>query len=572
MSSSTVEQIKERLSITDVVESYVKLGRAGNSIKALCPFHSEKTPSFIVSQARGTFHCFGCGKGGDIFTFVQEIEGLDFSGALKLLAERAGVELAPYDKKEYSEKEALYGVLEAAALFFEKKLAQNSHAIEYLLSRKVARETVALFRIGYAPDDWRQLYAHLKERGFSDVMIEKAGLTISNPKGYYDRFRGRIMFPIFDYSGKIIAFSGRIFGAEAEHAGKYVNSPATVLYDKSHALYGYDKAKAAMKKTNTCILVEGQVDLILSHQAGFSNTVAVSGTALTEHHVQAIRRFANTIIFAFDGDAAGIGALDRGMMHTLECGMDSKVAALPSGADPADIIGSDASRWSALVKESEHVVDFYLTFLRSTYTDERLLRSGIEQKVIPYVAKIKSSIARAQFVTKIARFLGVGEEPVWEEMRRAALQKKESSAVMAEKRMTEVNMPRKEKIERNLLGIMFWQESQDNAMIEVAKIKDAYRRIVGEDRYAGALALDTAEKNEYIFEAEQISRDRDVLQKEVEELLINLEIAYTIDARERVALLLRRAEREHNTEQAEDFLKEYQRLTAAIELLMVFDK
>lgn len=574
MSSSTVEQIKERLSITDVVESYVKLGRAGSSIKALCPFHSEKTPSFIVSPARGTFHCFGCGKGGDIFTFVQEIEGLDFSGALKLLAERAGVELTPYDKKEHSEKEILYGILEAATSFFESELTRYPKAIEYLLSRKITKDTIASFRIGYAPNEWRKLYDFLRERGFSDDGIEKAGLTIRNPKGYYDRFRGRIMFPIFDYSGRGIAFSGRIFGTEESHGGKYVNSPATVLYDKSRALYGYDKAKTEMKKTNTCILVEGQVDLILSHQAGFHNTVAVSGTALSTDHLQAIRRLAENIVFAFDADAAGIGALERGMMHALEFGMDSKVAVLPDGSDPADVIGNDALLWRKLVGEAKHVVDFYLALFGRTHKDERLLRASIEKRVIPYVARLKSSIDRAQFVAKIARLLGIGEEPVWEEVRRVSVAKKENRVQPAVGETA--SMPqsesalRKGKIERKLLGIIFWQENADDAMIETSKIKDAYRRIVGEDRYADALALDAAKKNEYIFDAEQIPRKQDLLKKEVEELLINLEIAYLTEARERVALLLRRAEREQNASQAEDFLKEYQRLTGDMEELMAF--
>lgn len=384
------------------------------------------------------------------------------------------------------------------------------------------------------------------------------------------------MFPIFDYSGRIIAFSGRIFGTEESHGGKYVNSPATMLYDKSHALYGYDKAKSEMKKTNTCILVEGQVDLILSHQAGFSNTVAVSGTALSTNHLQAIRRFADTIIFAFDGDEAGIGALERGMMHTLEFGMDSKVVALPDGSDPADVIGRDALLWKTLVGEAKHVVDFYLTLFQREHKEERPLRVSIERRVIPYLARIKSSIDRAQFVAKIARLLGIGEEPVWEEVRRAAVFKKETTTPSTEAvgNMSQTGSLRRGKIERKLLGIIFWQESMDNAMIETSKIKDAYRRIVGEDRYAGAIALDTAKKNEYIFEAEQLTPEleKSALKKEIEELLVNLELAHLSEARERVAILLRRAEREQSIHQAEDLLREYQRLTTCMEALMTFEK
>jgi DNA primase len=252
--------------------------------------------------------------------------------------------------------------------------------------------------------------------------------------------------------------------------------------------------------------------------------------------------------------------------------MDSKVVALPPSSDPADIIGRDAERWNKLVKESEHVVDFYLTFLQSAHTDERLLRAAIERQVIPYVARIKSSIARAQYVAKIARFLGIGEEPVLQEVRRASAQKKEFIMPVPEKLIPKVVMLRKEKIERNLLGIIFWQEQQNEDIIEVSNIKDAYRRIVGEDHYVGALALDATKKNEYIFEAERISRGRELLQKEVEELLLNLEISYLTEARERVALLLRNAERENNITQVDQLLKEYQRLTADMESLATFDK
>ncbi len=279
--NSPVQQIKERLSIEEVVSSYIKLDRAGANLKARCPFHNEKTPSFFVSPDRGSYYCFGCGAKGDIFTFIEEFEGLDFKGALKILAERAGVPLVQYNKEKEGEKERLYKAMEEATKFFEKNLVENQEALKYLRERGLENKTIRDFRIGFVKNDWRELYSHLQMIGFTDIEIEKAGLAKKTEKGMYDRFRGRIMFPISDSSGRIIAFSGRILEDDGKSA-KYLNSPETPIFNKSSVLFGIDKAKDSIRKNNFSILVEGQMDLILSHQAGFKNTVASSGTAMTD--------------------------------------------------------------------------------------------------------------------------------------------------------------------------------------------------------------------------------------------------------------------------------------------------
>src|SRR3990167_6310938 len=285
--NSPVDKIKEKISIEDVVSSYIKLERAGANLKARCPFHNEKTPSFFVSPDRGSYYCFGCGASGDIFTFVEEFEGLDFKGALKLLADKAGVVLEIYskeNKEEKSEKEKLYEVMEETAEFFEKNLAANKPAQEYLKSRGLEEKTIKDFRIGYAILDWRTLYDYLKSKNFSDKEIELAGLAKKpedKTKAMYDRFRGRVIFPMGDSSGRIIAFSGRLLVDDGKSA-KYLNSPETPIFNKSSVLFGIDKAKESIRKNNFSILVEGQIDLVLSHQAGFRNTVASSGTAMTD--------------------------------------------------------------------------------------------------------------------------------------------------------------------------------------------------------------------------------------------------------------------------------------------------
>jgi DNA primase len=324
--STPVEQIKARLSIVDVVGSYIKLDKAGSSFKALCPFHNEKSPSFNVSPSRDAYYCFGCNRGGDIFSFVEEIEGIEFVDALKLLADRAGVTLTHDIKENKSEREHLASLMEEATLFYERQLLQNTAVKAYLVDRGLTEETVRSFRIGFAPLEWRAVYDHLRSKHFSDAEIEKAGLVKpTEGKEPYDRFRGRVMFPIFDANGRVVAFSGRVFGEQKNKDGsdvaKYINSPETPLYDKSSIMFGYDRAKRAIRTQNFTILVEGQMDLIMSHQAGTENTVAVSGTALTEKHLTLLKRLSDNLVFAFDADEAGLRATARAFRLALALGM-----------------------------------------------------------------------------------------------------------------------------------------------------------------------------------------------------------------------------------------------------------
>ena len=369
--ADTVQQIKDRLSIVDVVSQYVKLERAGASLRARCPFHAERTPSFHVSPERGTYHCFGCNVGGDIFSFVEAIEGLDFKGALKVLAEKAGVELV-YErgglpgqgKEQKDERERLFELLETATIFYTSRLSDA--AKKYLKERGLSDATMKEFRLGLAGDAWSELSDFLKTKKFTDREIVEAGLA-KNPAGQQaaygagnergrlvDKFRNRIMFPIADPAGRIVGFSGRIFGEKASpEAPKYLNSPETPLFHKSRILYGFDRAKQSIRKLNCAVLVEGQVDLAASHQAGWGNTVAVSGTAFTDEHAALIRRMTDNLVIALDADQAGIKAASRAARAALALGLNVKVAQLPSGLDPADFIlkeGADA--WKKAVRDS----------------------------------------------------------------------------------------------------------------------------------------------------------------------------------------------------------------------------
>lgn len=422
MADGTVGQVKDRLSIVDVVSQYVKLSKAGITYKARCPFHNEKTPSFVVSPERGTYHCFGCGVGGDIFSFVQEMEGLDFKGALKQLAERAGVtmtyERADTDKDE---KDQLYKVVEEATLFFQKQLVPNAGPHAYLESRGVTPETVERFRIGYAPDAWRTLATFLKGKGYSEKVLLDAGLVKKSEQGVYDAFRSRVMFPLSDASGRVVGFSGRIFtteGKSPDDIAKYLNTGETALFKKSKLLYGFDKAKQVIRKHDFSILVEGQMDLVMVHQAGWGNAVAVSGTALTEEHVTLLKRMSENVLLALDADAAGVKAAQRSAMLALSLGMEVKVARVPSGKDPAELIVNEGKEaWNTVVRDSVHVITFLLSVLRETYPDERAYKKHVEELVLPFVRVIQSPIDRDHFIQQVARAIDTAPEVIKETLR-----------------------------------------------------------------------------------------------------------------------------------------------------------
>lgn len=419
--SRAVEQIKDRLGIVEVIGSYLRLEKAGINYKARCPFHQEKTPSFFVSPARGGYYCFGCHQGGDIFSFVEAVEGLDFLGALKVLADRAGVVLDQSNFKRDPQKQSLYDVLELSKRYYREVLRRHPEAQKYLEGRGLKPETIESFGLGLAPEAWQNLYNFLRQKGFSDETMDKAGLVIKSTRGsvggrYYDRFRGRLMFPLADSSGRVVGFSGRVFPPEAEKnpnvGGKYVNSPQTELYDKGRILYGLDKAKVEIRRQDSVVLVEGQFDLIMSHQSGVANAVAVSGTALTKDHLELLGRLTHNLVMAFDGDAAGVAAASRAIGLALDLGLEVKVAELPPGVDPAELIQKDPDRWQKNVVEAKHVIDFLLGVLEKKQLDKRELAHAIKKEVYGYVGRLRERIDRAHFISKIASITGLNESVI----------------------------------------------------------------------------------------------------------------------------------------------------------------
>ena len=419
MTSTAVTQIKERLSILDVVGQYVELTRAGKSYKGKSPFANEKTPSFFVSPDRGMYYCFSTQKGGDMFTFIEEMEGVDFKGALKILAEKAHVELVPEDPEKRDARETQYALIEEATKFFFAAREAHPSVNTYLTDRGVTPTTVHTWRIGYARDEWRSLKAHLTGKGFTEAMMYDAGLLKHADQGKesYDVFRDRVMFPIMDSSGRVVAFSGRTLKQEVG-TPKYVNSPETELYKKSDILYGYDKAKQGIRHYDFSLIVEGQFDLVLSHQAGYTNTVAVSGTAFTEQHLNLLLRLSNRVVLALDSDRAGIAAVKRTGSMMLVRGMDVKVARMPFGKDPADVVRQDPLELKHAIGAATHIVEFLLTVLQEEGKDERTYKLRVREEVLPLLVMMQNRMDREHFEGVVANATGTTKDAVHYEVER----------------------------------------------------------------------------------------------------------------------------------------------------------
>ena len=434
---SPVEEIKSRLDIVEFIQGYIRLQKAGINFRAACPFHGEKTPSFFVTPARQIWHCFGCGKGGDIFQFVMEMEGHDFPEALKLLASRAGIQLTREDPRIRSERNRLYDMNEEAMKIFERCFAGTAEARAYIEKRGLTSDTVAKFHVGFAPQSWDFLLNALIKKGFHKEEIEHAGLAIlSQERGsMYDRFRSRIMFPIMDSAGRVIGFGGRIFipSSEAltkesvrffstsvtEEAAKYINTPQTMIYDKSAVLYGFDKAKQDIRVHNNVVLVEGYMDCAMSHQAGVVNTVAVSGTALTPQQLQMLRRICDTMICSFDTDAAGESATKRSLALASEFDFERRVAAIHTGKDPADAVQENPALWREAVEQAKPVVDFYIEkAFREHDATTALGKKAIAAMVLPFIADLFDAIQRDHWIKELSYRLNVTEESIRSELGR----------------------------------------------------------------------------------------------------------------------------------------------------------
>ncbi len=416
---SDIDEIKSRLNIADIISERVTLKKAGRNFKGLCPFHTEKTPSFIVSPDRQTFHCFGCGKGGDILTFLMEFDHVDFTEALETLAERAGVKLErrPADTPEGKLKQKLLEVNHLASEYYQYLLTKHAvgeKALDYLKHRGVTDKSIKTFALGYSPNDWDGLLTYLRKKGYDEKLLETGGLVIRGTRGYYDRFRGRVMFTLKDHRGNVVGFSGRVLDPAAKEA-KYINTSETPVYIKGKVLYALDVTKDAIQKANEAILMEGELDVISSFQAGIPNVVAIKGSAVTEDHARLLRRFTERIIFALDSDLAGDAAARRGIEIAEKIGFDMRVAAMPSGKDPDEAARENPGLLKKALKEATPMYDYFLSSALSRFDASAAFgKRKIADEFIPILAKIDNPIVQGHYVRKLAQALGVTDEMVQE--------------------------------------------------------------------------------------------------------------------------------------------------------------
>lgn len=414
------DEIKQRIDIVELIGEYVPLKAAGTNWKGRCPFHNEKTPSFMVSREKAMWHCFGCGRGGDIFSFVQEIDGMDFPEALRLLAKRAGVQLKEYDPKLQTQRTKAIDVLRWVMRYWQEvllKSAEAEAARAYLHQRAISDDSLEEFQLGFAPAAGDVTYQALKKKGFTDEEIFLAGLTIKRDRGvgYFDRFRGRIMFPIADVHGTIVGCSGRILESILKPGqsvpAKYINSPQTAVYNKSLILYALDKAKQEIKKADAAILVEGYMDCIASYQAGVKNVVAVSGTALTLDQVKLLKRYTQNIILSLDRDAAGAQATLRGVDQALQAAMNVKILRLPFGKDPDELIRKEPAAWTAAIQSAKPIMEYFF--------DEALVgrdlrnvqdKKAVAKFLLPMIARLGDPIEQTHYLQQLGDLLHLDEE------------------------------------------------------------------------------------------------------------------------------------------------------------------
>ena len=408
-----VQMIKDAIDIVDIIAQYTTLIPAGKRMKGLSPFTNEKTPSFFVDPDDGVYYCFSSQKGGDIFSFIQDIEGVEFKEALRILAEHAGIDITITAQSQKSDA-PLRHALEVAVDIYQKNLTEEVK--QYLKGRGINKNSIEEWSIGYAPNSWNTLCTK-KTPDLAEQILVGTCIENKEKQSVYDRFRNRIQFPFHDEKGRVIGFSGRMFG-ENEGA-KYINSPESPLFKKSSFLYGLHKAKPYIRKHNVSILTEGPIDAIMIHQAGYPMTVATSGTAVTETHLQTLKRLSNRIIIALDADAAGRRATLRVIEMTCILGMDSKIVILPDERDPADIIAQDTQQFKKTIKEAVPAIEFLTIYIKKEYGEhsEDSIR-GVKEVALPIIAKSKDPMSQEHMVRKVASFCNLSIEAVQENMQR----------------------------------------------------------------------------------------------------------------------------------------------------------
>jgi len=422
-----VEEVKSRLSIEDVIAEYVQLKRAGRNWRGLSPFTNEKTPSFMVSPEKQIWHDFSSGQGGNMFSFVMEVEGVDFKGALELLARKAGIDLEQYrqpsaQRRGGPSKERLHDLLETAAKFYQVQFSQNKTALEYVLKRRgFSKETALTWQLGYSPNNGSALINYAKGKGFTEAELKQAGLSsVSYRGGTQDMFRGRLMIPLQDPQGRIIGFTARLL-EDDPNAPKYINTPQTVLYDKSHHIYGLHLAKESIRKSKFVVLVEGNLDVIASHQAGVHQVAATAGTALTEPHLKALSRFTGDIRLSFDADKAGLAATERAIPIASRTKVSLSIIEIPGAKDPDELIRQDPKLWEAAITKNQYALDWLMArYSKLLDINSAKGKREFSDILLPVVRGLADEVERDHYLNTIAQTMDVSREALEQKFQKTA--------------------------------------------------------------------------------------------------------------------------------------------------------
>lgn len=458
-----VEEIKKRLDIVEYIGSFITLKKAGRNYKAICPFHSEKTPSFVVSPERQIWHCFGsCGEGGDVIKFLMKWENITFIEALKDLAQKTGVTLnkISFEDKVWKKRERYFNMNMLAAEFFEyllNKTKLGEKGMSYLMSRGIKPTTIKKFQLGYAPISWDSLRLFLKKKKFNEEEMVENGLLVKGNKGNYDRFRGRLMFPIKDSRDFVIGFSGRSLD-ERDKQAKYINSPETPIYHKRETLFGINVAKEAIKKEKNVFIVEGEFDMITPFQNGFSNFVAIKGTALTNEQLLLLKRYADKITLTLDADAAGEESTWRGIEEAERLDLEVRIAKLTTGKDPDEAIRKDLKTFKKTLEKPIPVYDFLIESAKRKFPEDTPFdKKKIADEVLPFIERITNPIVKSHYVKKIAGLLDVSENSIETTIARIKRKRKQADEFKPKLRTT-TKEDRQQIIERYLLSYVFQEE------------------------------------------------------------------------------------------------------------------
>ncbi len=474
MQNNQVEEVKNKTDIVSIISEYIEVKKAGRNYKANCPFHGEKTPSFMISPELQMYKCFGCGKSGDVFTFIEEHEGMEFGETLKYLAEKAGVKLIFSNNDNHSDRERIIEVNNSAQKFFEYALNNHPEAkrvFEYLKKdRGLNEESIKKFNIGYSPNDFKALSNYLiQKKNYNINDLEKTGLLAGSKGRLFDRFKGRVIFPLFDHRGEVVGFAGRILPWDKQDMAKYINSPETAVYHKSKVLYGLNITKGEIRNSKFAIIVEGELDMISSYQAGIKNVIAIKGSALTEDQIRLINRFCQKIVLCLDSDTAGDEAAKRGAISAINLGFEVKVAHIKSYKDPDEAARKDPEAYRTAISEAVDIWDFLINQIFNKYDmGTGNGKASISREIIPLLQLIEDKIVQSYYIENVARRLSVPVDAVLGQISKQDVSN--SSANIETYKVVDTKRDRRQIIEERLLLNLLTNEPQKIFNIEISSL------------------------------------------------------------------------------------------------------